>query len=855
MRQISFASRFLKLTLVGYVLAIIAVGIAVWVASQPILREMQTEAKQSHLRTKAEVVSRVLDDFIDEGQYVSRKTPLQAFVLGQHDMEAVVRDDLRRLEAAQNIRVFDYIGRELLVPPINGTLSPYSAVEAQNGLASVVDGRNAPVPIVQYRPSDERHNALFLINVPIVAFGLVEGMLSFEVQSNLASVFATDEGDPETFLLTKFQVSRWSEWQHDSSKLIFVPIEGTNFFVATTSDADDVATNGASLVKLAISVAVAALLIPFLVLGASGFQAIVKPHHHLQRSQDELYRKSERLAELAQVAEMASESIIVTDSEGRTTWVNKAFSEMTGYTEEDMIGKKPGYFLQGPDTDPETIRKISIAVSKREPVQYEILNYTKSGDPYWISLSISPIPGHMGGEMRFASIATDITEIKSAQADLQREKDKTDYLAMHDPLTGLPNRRAIDSVLEREVTHSSEPRTLVRIDLDHFKNVNDTLGHAAGDFVLCRVADIIRQAVREGDVPARAGGDEFIVLMERNTSEEEAFELTERIRRAICKEIDFEGKACRIGASFGISSSRTDIIQNADLLKSADSALYLAKEAGRNKTVLYTPDVHETVVHRRKISSELEVAIHRHEFIAHFQPQFDAQTEVLAGVEALARWQHPHRGVLAPPDFMEAAEKLKFVPDIDRQVFGYGLDCIEALNAKGLLIPKIAFNVGASQLMNPALAELTKQKDIGFTRVALEILESVLIEDQGQDFFDRVTSLRKDDFEIEVDDFGSGHASVISLQRLKPNVMKIDRELVFPITQSPTARDLTKSIIDMGHALDIQVIAEGVETAQHAAILRDLGCDILQGYYFARPMPLDELTAFVAQGLHQNIAM
>ncbi|MEM7469949.1 MAG: EAL domain-containing protein [Pseudomonadota bacterium] len=853
MKRVSFASRFIKLTILGYALAVISVGAAVWVATQPILNDMQLEAKRAHLNTKAEVIARLIDNYTDEGRYAAQLTSVQGFVMGQNDLESQVRDDLSRFSEAQNIRLIDYLGRELLTPPIAQAPSRYLDVEAQNGLADMVEGRTEPIPIVSYRPGDGLHNAIFLINVPVLSSGLVEGFLSFEVNSDLAGVLALETNAADSLLLTGFQLSQWSNWHANRSELVVVPMSGTNFFLAADPDAAVAVTNGLALVRVAIVVAFAALLIPFLVLGLSGFQAIVKPHRQLEKSRSELYEKTERLAELALVAEMASESIILTDADGQATWVNRAFSDITGYAHTEVIGQKPGALLQGPDTDPETVKSIARALQSKKSVQRELLNYTKAGDPHWINLSISPIPSHMGGQMRFASISTDITDVKNAQTALELEKEKTEYQARHDPLTGLPNRRAIDDALEDILAQNCEPRTLVRIDLDHFKNVNDTLGHAAGDFVLCRVADLLWSEVRKGDLPARAGGDEFVVLLQEGTSETEALAFTERLRLRIREEMEFEGKTCRIGASFGISSSTSGIVENDELLKSADSALYAAKDAGRNTTVLYTPKVHQTVLERRQVSSEIENAIHNDEFIAFFQPQFDAKTEKLIGVEALARWCHPSRGMLAPPDFMDTAEKLKFVPDIDQKVFAYGLDRINELNEAGLFIPKVAFNVSANQLMNPALAHVAREKKVNATHIALEILESVLIEDQGQDFMDRVSELKAEGFQIEVDDFGSGHASVISLKRLLPHVMKIDRELVMPVAESKTARSLAKSIIDMGHALGISVIAEGVETAQHAAILRDLGCDAFQGFYFARPMPFDALCDFVRSEMDSKL--
>ncbi|MCY4333340.1 MAG: EAL domain-containing protein [Litoreibacter sp.] len=837
----SFASRFIKLTVLGYALAVVSVGVVIWFATKPILKEMQVEAKRAHLDTKAQVIAQVLGNFINEGQYIAQLPAVQAFINGGLDAEADVRRDLSRFSQAQNIRLIDLQGRELLDPPVVQTPSRYLAVEAQNGLADMVDGRSSPTPIVNYRPGDGTHKAIFLINLPIQTESGFAGLMSFEVNSNFADVLSLEKGSTQTSMLTEFQLSYWNDWNAEGREFVVVPVPGTNFFLASQPDISTKASNGAALVKVALGGAFVALLIPFVALGVSGFQAIVKPHRQLERSRSELLEKTERLAELAEVAEMASESIIVTDQEGRATWVNRAFSETTGYHPSEIIGKKPGALLQGADTDEEAIRSISFALKKRKSIQCEMLNYTKSGEPHWINLSISPIPNSIDGGVRFASISADITEAKNARAELEREKDKTEHQARHDSLTGLPNRRAIDEALERVVRYNSHARTLVRIDLDHFKNVNDTLGHAAGDFVLKRVADIIWSQVRKGDLPARTGGDEFVVLMQEGTTEEEALHFTERLRRMIREEMRFEGKTCRIGASFGVCSSKAGLVENAELLKSADSALYFAKDEGRNKTVLYTPELHQNVLERRKISGELESAILEKKFIAYFQPQFDAQTETLVGVEALARWNHPSRGILAPPEFMETAEKLKLVSDIDQQIFEYGLDRIRDLDAIGLGVPKIAFNLSANQLMNTALSKVVAEKRVNSTSIALEILESVLIEDQGKDFMERVKALKAEGFQIEVDDFGSGHASVVSLQRLQPDVMKIDRELVMPVVDSHTARSLVKSIIGMGHALGIEVIAEGVETAQHAAIMRDLGCNALQGYYFARPMPFEAL--------------
>ncbi|MEM7521666.1 MAG: EAL domain-containing protein, partial [Pseudomonadota bacterium] len=563
--------------------------------------------------------------------------------------------------------------------------------------------------------------------------------------------------------------------------------------------------------------------------------------------------QNKALQELAFISERANDSIVLTDLEGRVTWVNPAFVALSGYTFDSIRGRKPGSLLQGPKSDPVAIDTIRTALQKQVPIKLELLNYARDGTEYWVNLSISPLKDHAQKCFGFAAISNDVTHARQQKAALEREKARTEHQANHDPLTGLPNRRFIDAILEDCVRIDDPPRTLVRIDLDHFKNINDTLGHAAGDFVLCQVADILRIITRPTDVAARIGGDEFVILLEHGTTQDNAFAMTERLRAEIRKDMVFEDQVCRVGASFGISSAGEDHVENVDLMKSADAALYAAKETGRNTTALYTPEIHAGVLEKRRLSTEIERGIENLEFEAFFHPQFHAETEILIGVEALARWRHPTRGLVSPGEFLPVAEQLRLVSEIDKQVFSFGLDCITELNKEKLFVPRIAFNVGSAQLMNPELPKLMSEADIGFTRVSVEVLESVLIENEKSKFLERIDALRERDIGIEIDDFGSGHASVVALQQLNPDLMKLDGGLVMPIVESETARKLVKSMIDMGKTLEIDVLAEGVETAEHASILRELGCDAYQGFYFARPMPFEDLRTFARNGFDPEV--
>jgi diguanylate cyclase (GGDEF)-like protein/PAS domain S-box-containing protein len=562
--------------------------------------------------------------------------------------------------------------------------------------------------------------------------------------------------------------------------------------------------------------------------------------------------QTRELSQLAAIAQRANDSILVTDIDGYVTWCNPAFQRLSGYTMEEMIGCRPGSVLQGPNTDDETVAEIRASLESHSAIKCDILNYKRSGEQYWISLSISPIHDKIGSLSGFVAISSDVTESRLHKKELEKAFNKVssllnevEYQANHDPLTYLPNRRYIDDILQREFRAGLPPRILIHIDLDHFKNINDTLGHAAGDEVLKAVARILRSNIRESDVVGRIGGDEFIIALSSKATNEQAVKLSERLCREIGQDIPFEDSVCKVGASFGIASAIDGLIGNNELLVAADAALYVAKNEGRNKTQLYTPELHAAVNEHRFLAKDLERALNQNEFEAFFQPQLGAHSEQVVGVEALARWRHPEKGILAPSEFMKVAQELNIIAEIDRQIFDYGLNCVAKLNGDGFQIPKISFNTDLERLCPKHLRTAASQFDLGSTRIALEVLETVLFDEQGEYLKARVNELRSQDFSIELDDFGSGHASVVALQWLNPDYMKIDQQLVFPIDRDDASRKLTGSIIEMGKALGIRITAEGVETRKHATILRQQGCDVFQGFYYARPMSADDLTQYL----------
>ncbi|MEM9100125.1 MAG: bifunctional diguanylate cyclase/phosphodiesterase, partial [Pseudomonadota bacterium] len=377
--------------------------------------------------------------------------------------------------------------------------------------------------------------------------------------------------------------------------------------------------------------------------------------------------------------------------------------------------------------------------------------------------------------------------------------------------------------------------------------VNDTLGHAAGDFVLIEVSRILAELSEDEDLAARVGGDEFVILLGPRKTIEQARTLAEKCLVEIRKDMEFEGRHCRVGASFGIASAASDVVSNPTLLLAADAALYLAKEQGRNTVEVYSQKMHTDVIEKRVLAAEIEEAIADRAFEPYFQPQFDAKTGALAGMEALVRWNHPSRGILTPDVFLPVAYQLSVVDAIDRIVLAKGLQTVQDLNRAGHQVPKISFNVVAKQLEDPEWRRLAKSIAIGSTVISFEVLESVLIEAQSSFFHFEIDRLKEEGFQIEVDDFGSGHASIIGLTQLDPCAMKIDQRLIFPLTEAKSARQMVHAIIEIGKALDIKVTAEGVESAEHAAILAEMGCDTLQGYHFAKPLPASELQQFLDQ--------
>jgi diguanylate cyclase (GGDEF)-like protein len=436
------------------------------------------------------------------------------------------------------------------------------------------------------------------------------------------------------------------------------------------------------------------------------------------------------------------------------------------------------------------------------------------------------------------------TEQQNAALDTARRR--MEYNSLHDALTGLPNRRFLDQTLAT-LPHDEAGRqhlTVLHLDLDRFKEINDTLGHGAGDAILRHVADELRQSVGPQDFVARIGGDEFVVVCARPLGPAESSALGERLIVAINRPIVYNSHECRVGASVGIAAQPATPIQAEQLLVNADIALYEAKRRGRNRVEHFNDSLRARTINVKQTADAILRSLGDEDFIAYYQPQFDANTLEINGAEALARWKHPKKGILTPDKFLEIAESLNVVAQIDASILEQALAQQSRWQALGLGIDHVSVNISAQRLFEDKLIDRLETLSLKPGSLSFELLESISFDDKADAVAESLERIRASGIAIEIDDFGTGYASILSLIKLSPSRLKIDRQLVAPIVTNATQRRLISSIVDIGRSFGIGIVAEGVETMEHAAILRDLGCQTLQGYALARPMSADAFVEF-----------
>lgn len=500
------------------------------------------------------------------------------------------------------------------------------------------------------------------------------------------------------------------------------------------------------------------------------------------------------------------------------------------------------------------------AIRAGEMYHSEFRVVTSDGSIRWIR-AIGAVHTNIGGQSYILGVNWDVssdielsTRLMTAKQnaedrnrELEDARAQMEYFSLHDSLTGLPNRRFLDQhVLDSD--SERKPFALLHIDLDRFKQINDTLGHAAGDFMLTHAAAVLKENVSDDDIVARVGGDEFVIAVTKPTDECGLTQLAHRIIEQMRQPVPFENHRCRFGVSIGIVFADPKLPDyGRRLLIDADIALYRAKSNGRNRFEFFSDTLKAEIVRNKQIADDILAGLEQQEFFPYFQPQFDARTLEIVGVEALARWAHPHEGVLTPDVFLKIAEELDVVPVIDHAILKQALWQKTRWRVAGIDIPKLSVNVSAGRLHDGDLMKSLEGLAIEPGSLSFELLESIFLDDKNDTIASNFDLLRDMGIDIEIDDFGTGYASIVSLIHLSPARLKIDRQLVTPIVRSEGQKRLVASIIDIGQSLGIKVVAEGVETMEHAALLRDLGCDVLQGYAFAAPMPSDEFFEFARE--------
>jgi diguanylate cyclase (GGDEF)-like protein/PAS domain S-box-containing protein len=531
----------------------------------------------------------------------------------------------------------------------------------------------------------------------------------------------------------------------------------------------------------------------------------------------------------------------------RIVFVNEAFERRTGYTPEEVIGRTPR-LLQGPGTQRSELDKIRSAMEQWQPARVDLVNYKKSGEAFWVDLEVSPVWDEARKLTHWVAVGRDITERKTAEEKIQ-------YLAFYDPLTRLPNRQLLLDRLHRALSDTDRPRegALMFIDLDNFKVLNDTLGHQKGDQLLQQVAERLRSCVARGDTVARLGGDEFVILLENSTQKPldpaaGARAVSERILSKLGEPYQLSGYLHHSTCSIGVTLFGRAPWSVSELLKQADLAMYQAKNAGRNTVRFFDPEMQAVVTANAALATDLRQAWREGQFLIDYQPQVGADGR-MTGVEALLRWKHPNRDMVPPAHFIPTAEETSLIVPIGRWVLEQACAQLAAWSANPARSHlSIAVNVSVRQFRDPDFVDqvTTAIRDSGIAphKLKLELTESLLAEGIEVTVA-KMATLKEMGVTLSLDDFGMGYSSLSYLKTLPLDQLKIDREFVKDILTDANDAAIARTIIRLAQSLNLGVIAEGVETPEQRAFLAKQGCYEYQGYLFCKPLPIEELEAFM----------
>ena len=534
--------------------------------------------------------------------------------------------------------------------------------------------------------------------------------------------------------------------------------------------------------------------------------------------------------------EAAAEFVWESDLAGRISFVSGRAEIISGYHAAELIGHKPREFM--PPGEAERVRGW-VEANAGPDGSYHDLEYqvvSRSGEIRWLRLNAVPILDEHGQRIGWRGTGADITDKRVAD-------ERITYLATRDPLTELPNRVLLADRLAQGIAgarRSQRALAVLFVDLDRFKNINDSLGHEVGDLILKGAAARLVGCVRQGDTLARLGGDEFVMVLEGLRQAGDAAQVAVKALEALSLPFELSGHTLITSCSIGISIFPDDAADERALMKNADIAMYHAKERGRNNYQFFSPDMNERAVERLNLESAMRVALEREEFVLYYQPQLDIRSGHIIGVEALIRWQHPAWGLLAPERFIPVAEETGLIEPLGEWTLLTACRQARAWQLAGFPPLKIAVNISVRQLLRPAefcrkVLGVIERAGIDPGLVELEMTESLLL--NAEENISALKELGQHQIRIAVDDFGTGHSSLSYLKQLPIDTLKIDRSFTRNLPGDREDVVIVRAIVAMAHSLGLRVTAEGVETQKQLAMLRKLRCDEYQGFLFSQPVP------------------
>ncbi|CDH43353.1 bifunctional diguanylate cyclase/phosphodiesterase [Candidatus Contendibacter odensensis] len=546
-----------------------------------------------------------------------------------------------------------------------------------------------------------------------------------------------------------------------------------------------------------------------------------------------------------QVFESSREAITVTAADTRILWVNRAFSDITGYSAAEAVGQTPRLLASGRHGR-DFYQEMWRALTVTGRWQGEIWNRCKTGEIYPEWLGISAVHDPQGHLTHYVGIFSDLSEHKA-------RVDQIEFLAHHDPLTALPNRLLLQDRLDQALSQAERSQSsvaLLLLDLDRFKLVNDSLGHALGDQLLQKVAMRLHQMLRDTDTLSRQGSDEFMIVLP-DTGHEGAGHVARHLLECLDRQpVQIADHSIGVTAGIGISLYPDHGQDRDSLFKQAGAALRYAKNGGGNTYRFFTASMNVNTLERLQLETDLRHALERNELLLHYQPQIDLRIDRIVGVEALLRWQHPERGLVSPGQFIPIAEDSGLIVPIGEWVMREACRQIHAWQQAGLPRITVAVNLSALQFQRTDLLDAVNQAltECGLAPewLELELTESILIQDTDN-ALRTVRQLRAMGLRLSIDDFGTGYSSLSYLQKLAVHTLKIDQSFVRGLASDADSAAIVRAVVQLAHSLKLNTIAEGVETDFQLAFLRNQGCDQVQGYYFSRPLPAVEFARLLAQ--------